>query len=62
MSLPIYRDPVLNAQEKASIQTAAFCGYIMGMEKCTQEEALQRMARMCTVVQEMAGLGNRRVR
>ena len=53
---------VLDAAEKTTIQTAAFCGYIMLVEKCNKQEALQRMAQLCTAVQVMLGLGDKEVR
>lgn len=52
----------LSEETKSQIQTAAFCGYIMCIEGCSKQYALQRMAQLCTVVQVELGLGDMAVR
>jgi hypothetical protein len=49
---------VLDEVEKSIIQTGAFCVYIMMVEKCSQEDAVKRMAQLCTVMQVHLGKGD----
>ena len=52
---------LLDEETKSQILTAAFCGYIMSVRKCSKEEALGVMAQLCTAVQIMIGLGDKGV-
>jgi hypothetical protein len=49
----------LTQEEKGSIETAAFCAYIMHTQACTPAEALAVMAKLCTAIQVSMGLGDK---
>jgi hypothetical protein len=52
----------LTQEEKGSIETAAFCAYIMHVQDCSPAEALQIMAKLCAAIQVSMGLGDKSLR
>lgn len=52
----------MTREESDLIQTAAFCAYVMLREGCTQEQAVQKMARLCAQTQIALGMGHIAVR
>jgi hypothetical protein len=51
----------LSEEEKSIIQTGAFCAYVMHAENCSQQEAVRRMSKLCSITQIAMGLGDRSV-
>ena len=41
----------MTPEERNTVVTAAFCAYIMHAEHIPQDEAIRKMARLCTITQ-----------